>query len=438
MKTLLSRFGGLLDHATRGWAILTAGNLLRLAVGFVASVLIARVLGPATFASFAVLGAIATIAGALVDPGLTGAAVQRIARAWPADAEVAQERARAFVWWRGGTAFGLAAIFWIMLVALGAATGQLPTGGLLALALLGTVATALSGSVGAVLQATGRFGQLAAVGLTNAALTAILAVLLAASGWLNLATALVVLGIGTSLVACGVGMALLPAGWRLLRPRPASFWAEGRELLRFGRWLWLAQSAALLAGQLDLLLVNHWRDATETGTYALALNLAAKADIVNSGLHTVLLPAAASLGGAGAVRRYLRQGLLRGGLISLALLPTIFAIGPLIDFFYGANYHRSAGLYQLLLLVVILDVFATPLILLTYHHDRPQLLTGADLLRVVVLLGIGALLIPAAGPLGGVTGAVVARLVARAAGVGLVLMGLVRGRRPDSSAGAFS
>ena len=429
----MARFGGLLDHATRGWAILTAGNLLRLAVSFVASVLIARSLGPATFASFAVLGSIATIAGALVDPGLTGAAVQRIARVRNGDPASAEMRARAFVWWRGGAALVLAAIVWLALVAVGAATGSLPAGGLLALALLGTVATALSGAVGAVLQATGRFGQLAAVGLTNAALTTILAVMLAAGGWLNLVTALVVLGIGTSLVACGIGMALLPAGWRLLWPRPVSFWAEGRELLRFGRWLWLAQSAALLATQLDLLLVNHWRDATETGTYALALNLAAKADIVNSGLHTVLLPAAASLGGAGAVWRYLRQGLLRSGLIALALLPTIFAIGPLIDLFYGADYHRSARLYQLIQLLVIHDLFATPLLLLTFHQNRPQLLAGADLLRVVVLLGVGALLIPAAGPLGGVTGAVVARLVARAAGVGLVLVGLGRGWRPDSS-----
>ncbi|MFN8514001.1 MAG: hypothetical protein U0841_15735 [Chloroflexia bacterium] len=86
---------------------------------------------------------------------------------------------------------------------------------MLALALLGTVATALSGAIGAILQGIGRFGRLAAVGLTNAALTAVLAVILAALGRLTLVTALVVLGIGTSLAAFIVGCALLPRDWRL-------------------------------------------------------------------------------------------------------------------------------------------------------------------------------------------------------------------------------
>ncbi|MFN8517654.1 MAG: oligosaccharide flippase family protein, partial [Thermomicrobiales bacterium] len=417
MGFLVRRLAGLLDAATRGWAILTAGNVLRLAIGFVASVLIARSLGPTIFATFAVLGAIATIAGAVVDPGLTDAAVQRIAKVWAAEPVVASERARAFLWWRAATALGLGGLGWVVLIAVGAATGGLPTGDLLALALLGTVATALSGAIGAILQGIGRFGRLAAVGLTNAALTAVLAVILAALGRLTLVTALVVLGIGTSLAAFIVGCALLPRDWRLGVPGWAVLRAEGLALVRVGRWLWLAHSAALLAAQLDLLLVNHWRDAAETGMYALALNLAAKADIVNGGLYTVLLPAAAALAGPGAVRHYLRRGFVRSGLIALALLPTGLLIGWFIDTFYGTDYHPAARLYQLLLAVVIFDLLTTPLVLLAYHHQRPQLLAGADLLRVVVLLAVGAVLIPAAGPLGGVTGAVVARLVAKAAGV---------------------
>jgi O-antigen/teichoic acid export membrane protein len=229
-------------------------------------------------------------------------------------------------------------------------------------------------------------------------------------------------------VAFIVACALLPRDWRLTPPGRATLRAEGAALFRVGRWLWLAHSAALLAAQLDLLLVNHWLDATETGTYALALNLAAKADIVNSGLYTVLLPAASALAGPGAVRGYLRRGLLRSGAIALALLPTALLIGPFVDFFYGTAYHPAARLYQLLLVVVIFDLFTTPVVLLAYHHGRPQLLAGADLLRVAVLLLVGALLIPAAGPLGGVTGAIVARLVAKMAGVLLIAVRLPRAR----------
>jgi O-antigen/teichoic acid export membrane protein len=125
--------------------------------------------------------------------------------------------------------------------------------------------------------------------------------------------------------------------------------------------------------------------------------------------------------------QYMRRGLLRSGMIALALLPTGLLIGPLIDIFYGTAYHPAARLYQLLLVVVISDLFTTPIVLLAYHHQRPQLLAGADLLRVGAMLAVGTILIPAAGPLGGVTGAVVARLAAKVAGVLLVLMRLPRG-----------
>src|SRR6185436_297719 len=107
-----------------------------------------------------------------------------------------------------------------------------------------------------------------------------------------------VLGIATSLVAFAVGGRVLPRGWSLALPARGVLGAEGRELLRFGRWLWVANGCALLAAQLDLLLVSGWHGAAAAGTYALALNLAAKADIVNSSLYTVLLPAASSLHGA--------------------------------------------------------------------------------------------------------------------------------------------
>lgn len=422
MLPLARRLAALADPATRGWAILTAGNFLRLAVGFVASVLIARALGPATFATFAVLGALATIAGALVDPGLTNAAVQRIARAWPADPAAARARARAFFWWRAAAACALSALAWGALAAVGAATGWLPSAGLLALALLGTAATALSGALAAILQGLGRFGRLALVGLTNAALTALLALALAATGRLDLVAALAVLGVGTSLAAAAVGRALLPPGWRLTPPAWPALRAEGIALFAAGRWLWLAHGAALLAGQLDLLLVGHWRDPAETGTYALALNLAAKADIANSGLYTVLLPAASALAGADATRHYLRQGLLRSGAIALALLPTALLIGPFVDLAYGAAYHPAARLYQLLLAVVLFDLLATPLTLLAYGHERPRLLAGADLLRVAVVLALGTALIPAIG----VPGAIVARLAAKIAALALILARLPR------------
>src|SRR5689334_15700566 len=95
---LLRRVAVLLDPVSRGWATVAGGNVARLALGFVASLLIARALGPAGFGVFATLGAVATVAGAVADLGLSDAGVKRIAGAWPD--EQAGARARVFFWLR--------------------------------------------------------------------------------------------------------------------------------------------------------------------------------------------------------------------------------------------------------------------------------------------------------------------------------------------------
>lgn len=406
------------DPVSRGWATVAGGSVARLALGFVASLLIARALGPAGFGVFATLGAVATVAGAVADLGLSDAGVKRIASAWPG--EPASVRARVFFWLRASSAALVVAIGCLVAAPLAHAVLHLPDAGLLVLALLGVLATALSGAVSAMLQATGAFGRLTAVSLTNAGLTAVLALALALAGRLTLVTALVVLGIGTSLVAFGVGYRLLPPGWQLGLPARPLLRAEGGPILRYGGWLWVANSCAILAAQLDLLLLQRWRGAAIAGVYALAVNLATKADLVNSSLYTVLLPAASSLAGPDAVRRYVRRSMARGGIVALGLLVLLPLAGPLITLVYGPAYAPSADLFRLLLLIVIFDLFATPLLLLIYHTDQPKLLAAGDALRVLAVLLLGAWLIPGIGA----TGAVVARFGARLVGTAFILAAL--------------
>ncbi|KPK09536.1 MAG: hypothetical protein AMJ56_10640 [Anaerolineae bacterium SG8_19] len=52
-----TQVSGRLDPVSRGWAIVMGGNVGRMALSFVASVLVARALGPAAFGVYAVLGA---------------------------------------------------------------------------------------------------------------------------------------------------------------------------------------------------------------------------------------------------------------------------------------------------------------------------------------------------------------------------------------------
>jgi O-antigen/teichoic acid export membrane protein len=406
----------LVDPITRGWAVVTSAGVARLGLGFVASLVIARALGPADFGTFAVLAASVGIVGGLAEGGLTEAAVLRISGGWSDQPGAAQQRARAFFWLRLGLAATVVAAG--CLVAGPLAQRILTTDdGLLRWALLGIVATAASGAVSAMLQATGAFGRMSSLTLFNTGLTALLAVGLALSSRLDLLAALVVLGIGTSLATFLLGIWMLPARWTLRLPRPAELRLEAAHLVRTGRWLWLASVFAMLTANAEVLLLNRWAALPLVGAYALALNLATKADLVNTSLYTVLLPGVTRLDDRGKVAGYLRRGIFRSGLIALGLLVLIPVSEPLIMLVYGADYATAVLFFQLLLGVMIFDVLLTPVLLLPLAYRQPKLLAAADGLRAVTLVLVAVGLIP----IYGAFGAILARFGARLAGAAIVL-----------------
>lgn len=415
------------DHVTRGWAVVTLGSVARLALGFVASILIARALGVNDFGVYVSLGAIASIVGAVADFGLTEAGVKRVAEVWHGDTVEAGERGRAFFWVRLTAALVVVILGVVVILAAGGvAPGRGLPASLVALTLVGVAATALTGGVSALLQAVGRFGGLSAIMLVNSGATALAAVVLVYFGWLNLVTALVILGIGASLLSFAVGRRILPAGWTLSLPRMARVEAEARRLFRFGSWIGVANSLAMLAAYLDVLLVGYWSGATEAAFYGLALNLTNKVDVVNQSLYAVTLPTAAGVLHRDALSSYARRSLVRSAIISVALLPLFWLAAPFIGIFYGVTYLPAASTFGLLLGVVIFDIFALPFLLLAFPVNEPRLLAFADGVRVIVLVALSAWLVPTHGA----NGAAIARLAARVVGVALVLAILaVRFRR---------
>jgi len=178
--------------------------------------------------------------------------------------------------------------------------------------------------------------------------------------------------------------------------------------------------------QIDVIMVGRLTTAAAAGMYGLALNLARKADIVNQSLYTSLLPAASSLNDREAVGKYLRQSMVRSGLIALGLLALMPLIGPIIRIFYGLEYAAATGLLQLLLIVVIIDAFATPVILLVFPLERPKLYAASTAIQAIILLLLAAWLIP----LMGTPGAAVAKIVASIAGFVLVVWRLRLWRLP--------
>ncbi|HYN88007.1 MAG TPA: oligosaccharide flippase family protein, partial [Ardenticatenaceae bacterium] len=214
-STIFARL--ILSPTVRAWSRLTRnpvnrysamvlfGNLARFGLGFIASVLLARGLGPAGMGIYASLGVVVVIATVLLDFGLTPTAINRMAERLGAGND-ARTVSGTYFWLK----FGIAAV--------GCAIGTLAAGplarfvlgsvggpGLLRLALWSVFAAALSGASAAMLQASGRFQALVRTWLVNTVLTVLLVVGLTLTAALNVGTAFRV-AILTSLAGFAAGL----------------------------------------------------------------------------------------------------------------------------------------------------------------------------------------------------------------------------------------
>ncbi len=408
------------------------GHLIRQAVGVISSVLLARGLGPEGLSVFSVIGAAMVIVRTIANFGLSNSAVRYVAADLKTQPDQARTTARVFAALKLLSSLATVTIILILAGPI-AELLNLPTEsgpGLVRLASLGILATSCSGIVSSILQALRRFPQLVITQTLNIVLTVLLIGALFLGDRLTIANALVV-GAVTALAAMSLGWWLLPPHWRLaLRSRPALPGQDVRRLWHFGRWLWISTMLVVLLSQLDLLLLNRWASSQATGYYALALNLALKAEVLNQTLHMVLLPSVSGLTDREQFATYARRSLLRSALLVGMLLLVLPLARPFILTVYGVQYAPSVHLFILLIGVTMFDVLVNPLLLLAFPLNMPRQIAASHALRVAMMLLAGSLLIPVwGGP-----GAVLAKLAAKA--VGALFLGsllLVRLRREKSS-----
>jgi O-antigen/teichoic acid export membrane protein len=173
--------------------------------------------------------------------------------------------------------------------------------------------------------------------------------------------------------------------------------------------------------QLDVLLLGYWLPLAQVGYYALARNLAFKADVLNQTLHAVLLPNVSARRGALSLKSYIRRSLARSGLLLALVLLSLPLARPFIVLVYGEPFAPAVGIFIALMLVVGLDLVTSPLILVALPMQRPRLLAVADAIQVALLVLLSIAAIPSLG----VYGVILARFVAKLVGAAAVLVPLM-------------
>jgi O-antigen/teichoic acid export membrane protein len=186
------------------------------------------------------------------------------------------------------------------------------------------------------------------------------------------------------------------------RPRwdPAAL----RELIAFGKWLFLSSAAYVLAATGDRILLGGWVEAGTLGMYAIAVLILGA---IEGGLHrlfmAVSLPALAEVARTDPARLRAVYYRLRvpGDLLLLFLAGALFACGQLvIDVLYDARYTAAGPMLQ----VLAVSLIATRYLVVMQVYVAvgvPRYQTYANIARLVSIYA----LVPAGYVLGGVQGA---------------------------------
>ena len=205
------------------------------------------------------------------------------------------------------------------------------------------------------------------------------------------------------------------------RVRPA--WDRGcaRELLGFGRWIFLSSLIGFAAAQGEKLILGGTLDATAFGVFSIAATLLAALTGLLGSLNAHLifpgLSEALRQGPAQAARVY--QRVQRGAdvLLGLAAGLACMAGGWVVQLLYDARYAEAAWMLQVLSLG-LLAVRYQVLEQMMFARAQPAWVTGSNALRALSL----AVAIPVGHAWGGTQGAVIAVAASQFAGWPLALV----------------
>jgi O-antigen/teichoic acid export membrane protein len=211
------------------------------------------------------------------------------------------------------------------------------------------------------------------------------------------------------------GASLLRAAWPLRPQRPAL-----RRLLRFGKWLAVAQILYVAAQRLDIMLLSRYVPIEDVGQYGAALRITVIASLMIGSMASFLLPRATRTHGSFVVlRKYLVEGAYLSGGLCIGILVLWVAAPLIVTTFLGEEFEPAISLTRVLLLGVALLAVSTPMVQLLVSDERPRMVPLYFLAKYSVLAVTTVLLAPSFGATGTAWAFVISELV------GLVLAGAI-------------
>jgi O-antigen/teichoic acid export membrane protein len=377
------------------------GNAFATGAGFLVSILVARSMTVADYGVFGTFNVIIGMLPMLLDFGLSTAIVKHLA-VHPEDEATVLASSSLFKLCCG---LALTAPLLFFAPALSGALFSGPVdSSLLNYIWLGALFLQIAFVFQSVAQTEAKLNKYTSFNLIQAAARLILVLLVVNSEFFTL----------KNLVIAISASCLFPFFWGLIlylpKLRLSIDWRLLARLFSFAKWVGISSVLAVLLMRVDLFMLNRFSSREEVGYYYAAFQLAFVFPIVTMSLTNSLLPKVSSLVGRNEQLEFVNKVVrLIPWVVALWLVLTISA-DTFIPLLFSVRYLHAVAPFKPLLAVFMLGMIVTPLGLLAYPLNRPQLHVKLYAIQIAINLAVDYLLIPRHGALGAALGTAAAKL----------------------------
>lgn len=353
-------------------------------IGFIYTVILARVLGPNSFGVYSAISALATIVYSLGDLGITAAIINMLPKKiHPRSAVI-------------NTSFWLQSIIIVVAIAFFlfvsifnkfVIPGSLSTDLLLAGAL--AVNYLFIGFAQGVFTAERKFWSYSASQVVDSGIKIAIVFAIFKLNRLTIGTAIAANVLSTFLAL------LITFGSELMRIKLTISRNIYQEIIKFSKWIAVSRLFSVFISRIDIVLLNLLATSYATGIFSAASRVTLLFALMVSGLGSVVNSRFSAFDTKEKVVSYVKKLMLFISGISVLMLTCVILAAPIIGLVYGPEYLEAVPVFQGMTVAMIPFLFSlvtTPAIIYTYN--RPDFYAFIVGLQVTLIIALDIALIP--------------------------------------------
>ncbi len=186
---------------------------------------------------------------------------------------------------------------------------------------------------------------------------------------------------------------------------------EIKRQLHFSKWVTLSLICLVLINFLAVPALGYYSGNHEVGIYAAGSNLLLIFEHITNTIVTVQYPKILKLNNHAESRQFIGKSIKLSCWVILILLPVLYVIEPLIVMIYGQQYFDSALVFKILFVGTLVTMLIQPLNLFFLAQNRTHYWGITAMISLIFWLFSSYYLIPVHAAIGAAVATLVARII---------------------------